>query len=138
MRVVLDANVLVSAAISKGPSYRIVQAWLRNQPFELVVCDRLLDEVTSVLTERPRIRKWIPLEAAKTFIATLTLAADVQPDPSPGPALTRDPADDYVIHLAREHHADVIVSGDADLLEWPEQQPPVVSPADFEQTLNTT
>jgi predicted nucleic acid-binding protein len=59
MRVVLDANVLVSAAISKGPSHRIVQAWLRDRPFELVISDRLLGEVRSVLTEQPRLRKWI-------------------------------------------------------------------------------
>jgi hypothetical protein len=41
----------------------------------------------------------------------------------PGPALTRDP-DDYVIHLARAHNAEFIVSGDADLLEWDERNPP--------------
>ncbi len=52
MRVVLDANVLVSAAISDGPSHRIVQGWHRDETFELVVCDRLLGEVRSVLTER--------------------------------------------------------------------------------------
>ena len=54
MRGVLDANVLISAAISEGPSHRIVQGWLRDQTFELVICDRLLGEVRSVLTERPR------------------------------------------------------------------------------------
>ena len=59
MRVVLDANVLISAAISRGPSHRIVRAWLHDQRFELVICDRLLDEVRTVLTERSRLRKWI-------------------------------------------------------------------------------
>ena len=44
MRVVLDANVLISAAISRGPSHRIVQAWLQYQRFELVIGDRLLGE----------------------------------------------------------------------------------------------
>jgi predicted nucleic acid-binding protein len=29
MRVVLDANVLISAEISRGSSHRIVQAWLQ-------------------------------------------------------------------------------------------------------------
>lgn len=136
MRVVLDANVLVSAAISNGPSHRIVEAWLTDRPFELVICDRLVDEVTSVLTARPRLRKWVPIDAASVYIAALTTAADVQPDPPPGPALTRDPDDDYVIQLARAQGADVIVSGDADLLEWPEQNPRVVTPASFEETLN--
>ena len=47
MRVVLDANVLISAAISEGPSHRIGQGWLRDQTVELVICDRLLVEVRS-------------------------------------------------------------------------------------------
>jgi predicted nucleic acid-binding protein len=100
MRSVLDANVSVSAAISSGPSHRIVQAWLRDQPFELLICDRLVGEVRSVLTERPRLRKWISLEAAEPYITALATGADLQPEPGPGPALTRDPDDDYVIHLA--------------------------------------
>ena len=132
MRVVLDANVLISAAISRGPSHWIVQAWLQNQRFELVICDRLLGEVRSVLTERPRIRKWISIDAAELYVTTLATAADLRPDPAPGPALTRDPDDDYVIHLARAHDVDFIVSGDADLLEWDEQDPPVIPPAEFE------
>jgi len=136
MRVVLDANVLVSAAISRGPSHRIVQTWLQHRPFELVICDRLLGEVRSVLIERPRLRKWIPLETAERYITTLTVVADVVPDPASRPALTRDPDDDYVIHLARVHDVDFIVSGDADLLEWHEQNPPVVPPAEFEVRLN--
>jgi putative PIN family toxin of toxin-antitoxin system len=136
MRVVVDANVLVSAAISRGPSHRIVQSWLRHRPFELVICDRLLGEVRSVLTERPRLRKWISAETAELYVATLTTAAEVLPDPASGPAVTRDPDDDYVVHLARVHHADFIVSGDADLLEWHEQDPPVIPPAEFDARLS--
>jgi len=67
---------------------------------------------------------------------TLATVANVQPDPAAGPALTRDPDDDCVIHLARAHDADYIVSGDADLLEWNEQDPPVVPPAEFEARLS--
>lgn len=49
-----------------------------------------------------------------------------------GPSLTRDADDDFIIYLARENNADLIVSGDGDLLDWPEQHPPVVRPAEFE------
>lgn len=31
--------------------------------------------------------------------------------------------------------ADVILSGDGDLLDWPGQQPPVMKPAEFERVL---
>lgn len=135
MRVVLDSHVLISAAISSGPSLRIVRAWLEDQPFELIVCERLLNEVETVLTQRSRLRRWITVEAAEWYVARLSTAADVLPDPPAGPPLTRDPADDFVIHLVRQQTADVIVSGDADLLEWPDQDPPVVRPAPFEGML---
>ena len=81
MLVVLDANVFVSAAISQGPSHRIVQAWLTAQPFELVVCQRLLDEVDHVLTKRPRFRRWITVPAAHLYLARLATAAEIKPDP---------------------------------------------------------
>lgn len=67
--------------------------------------------------------------------ATLAAAADLRPDPAPGVPLTRDPDDDYVIHLARTHGADAVISGDADLLDWQEQCPPVITPSEFEARL---
>lgn len=101
MRAVLDSNVLISAAITSGPSHRIVQAWFASQPFKLIVCERLLEEVETVLVERSRLRRWITVEAAELYVARLGTTADVLPDPPEGPPLTRDPADDFVIHLAR-------------------------------------
>ena len=120
MRVVLDANVCVSAATHKGPAHRIVLGWLDRQPFELVICPALLAEVRSVLTERPRLRRWIDLKTAMTLIETLDATADFSPDPILSTAFTRDPKDDYLVALARTERADFIVTGDKDLLDWPE------------------
>lgn len=61
--------------------------------------------------------------------------ADVVEDAVVIESLTRDPDDYYLVALAREHAADVIVSGDKDLLDWEEQHPPVVTPATFEHML---
>jgi hypothetical protein len=41
-----------------------------------------------------------------------------------------------MIHLARTHEADFIVSGDADLLEWDEHDLLVIPPAEFETRLS--
>jgi putative PIN family toxin of toxin-antitoxin system len=136
MRVVLDANVLVSAAISQGSSHRIVQAWLTSEPFEPVVCQRLLDEVDHVLTKRPRLRRWITVPAAELYLTRVATAAEIQPDPEPAPRLSRDPDDDYVIYLARGNEVVIIVTGDDDLLEWSEQDPPTMSPSEFETRIS--
>ena len=138
MLVVLDANVFVSAAIQRGASYRIVQSWLTGTAiFEVVMCPTLLDEIREVLTTRPRLRKWISLETATLFVDTIATLVDLVDDPVSIDAETRDPGDDYLISLARSNGAELIVSGDKDLLEWEPQQPPVMTPSEFEQRLST-
>ena len=133
MRVVLDANVWVSAAIQAGASHRIVQRWLAGSAdFEVILCPRLIGEVGDVLTLRPRMRKWIDLDVAEHYVGTLRVLADVFPDPTVVESATRDVDDDYLVALARGHGADYIVTGDKDLLEWPEQRPPVITPAAFD------
>lgn len=134
IRVVLDANVFVSAAIQRGAPYRIVQRWLAGDAFDLIVSKGVLAEVEDVLT-RPRLTKRISVDDALTYVRAIRTLADVVEDAVVIESLTRDPDDDYIVALAREHGADVIVSGDKDLLEWPEQRPPVVTSATFEQML---
>ncbi|MCP4960622.1 MAG: putative toxin-antitoxin system toxin component, PIN family [Actinomycetia bacterium] len=131
----LDANVFVSGAIQKGASFRIVQRWLAGGSFEVILCPELLAEITDVLTERPRLRKWIDLAVAEEYIHTISTLVDIVADPAPIEAATRDVDDDYLVALAREHSADFIVTGDKDLLEWEDQTPPAITPAAFEQAL---
>ena len=59
-------------------------------------------------------------------------------DPTEVQIETRDPNDDYLIALARANDVEVIISGDKDLLDWEPQQPPVVTPAQFEQSTGAT
>lgn len=77
------------------------------------------------------MRRWLNLRVAELFVETIATVADLVPDPGEIGAWSRDSADDYLIALARIHDAEFIVSGDRDLLEWEEQQPPVVTPATF-------
>ena len=137
MKVVLDANVLVSAAIQTGPSYRLVARWLDQGDLEVVICPVLLAEVEDVL-DRPRLRQRVDPELAQLYMATVRRIADVVTDPAPIAATTRDADDDYLVALAREHGVDWIVTGDKDLLEWEDQTPPVITPAVFEQMLEST
>lgn len=137
MKVVLDANVFVSAVIQNGASHRIVQDWLAGVAlFDVVMCPGLLAEIRDVLTTRPRLRKWIDLDVAVAFVDTIEALVDLVEDPKFIEAEIRDPDDDYLVALARENDVEMIVSGDKDLLEWAAQQPPVVTPGDFEGRLS--
>lgn len=137
MRVVIDTNVFVSAAIRAGPSHRVVQAWLQRNAFEVVVSHTLMAELREVLTTRPRLRRWIDLAIAFDYLTTIETLAGIVADPAAIPATTRDIDDDYLVALARLYDVDYIVSGDKDLLAWLDQEPPVISPADFEQIIST-
>ena len=70
MKVVLDANVLVSAVIAEGVSYRLVSTWLDRAALDVVLCPALLAEVEDVLG-RPMIQRRIDPELAELYLATI-------------------------------------------------------------------
>ena len=71
MRVVADANILVSAALGRSPrspSVRIIDAALDGR-IELVMSPALLEEIADALS-RPRIRKRLSADDAQLFWPT--------------------------------------------------------------------
>ena len=84
IRVVLDANVLVSAALARAlaaPSLRAFDALL-DERIEVVGCPVLLDEVASVLG-RDRLRRYLSIDEARRFVADLAAVMSLVADPPP-------------------------------------------------------
>jgi len=131
MKVVIDANVWISAAIRKGPSHLLVVQWMAGADFEVVMCHELLAEIAEVLTTRERLRRWISLENAEAYIEMIATLVDLMPDPPDEDLGVRDSEDTYLLSLARDHNCDFIVTGDKDLLEWDRQEPQCITPASF-------
>jgi putative PIN family toxin of toxin-antitoxin system len=130
VRVVVDANVLVSAVISSaGPPREVLTAWTQER-FELVASPALLEELRDVLA-RPKLRRWVNEQVATAYLAGLGQDALLIADPPPTPGLTADPDDDYLVALARAARADYLVSGDRHLLELTDPEPPVLTPRAF-------
>ena len=136
MRAVLDPNVLVSAAISPaGPPRQILTAWI-DERFELIASPALLDELADVLA-RPKFRRFITAAVATEFIDGLATDADIVADLPELPGVSPDPDDDYLVALARAAGADYLVSGDRHLLDLTDPDPPVLSPRQFLDLLDT-
>jgi putative PIN family toxin of toxin-antitoxin system len=136
VRAVLDPNVLVSAAISPaGPSRQILTAWT-DQRFELIASSTLLEELADVLA-RPKFRRYISAALVTEFIDGLSQNAVFVKDPPEPPGISPDPDDDYLIALAQAAGADYIVSGDRDLLDLVDPHPPVLTPRQFLDVLDT-
>ena len=137
MRVVLDTNVFVSAAIQSGASHRIVQHLIRDNTDELIICDEILTEIRDVLVTRPRLRKWISLIDAERYVEMLQLRFNFVPNPADIIPLSRDSDDDYILALAQRERAEYVISGDKDLLVLQVPELPILTPAEFEIVLKT-
>ncbi len=138
IRIVADANVLVSAALTRSPlapSALVLEAALDGRVV-LLSSPMLLSEIMSVLV-RPRLRHYLSLDEAERFVIDLaSQTTHVNDAPLPHPAVRRDPRDDYLVALAVATRADAIVTGDRDLLEMPDSPLAVLTPRSLVERLD--
>jgi putative PIN family toxin of toxin-antitoxin system len=129
-RVILDANVYVSALIAPtGSPAQIVERWADSQ-FDVVVSPLLLTELEHVL-RRPKFKGSIPAFQVDALLSALSEEGISAADPAAQPGETPDPGDDYLIALARTVDAECIVSGDSHLTQLADPRPPVLTPREF-------
>jgi putative PIN family toxin of toxin-antitoxin system len=132
MRVVLDANVLVSAFIrSQG---RVTPLWhaARARRYRLVISQAIATEVIETLREdfgweERRLLNRLRLMIRTGEFVTPRVVVD---------AIKDDPDDNRVLECAVEGKADLIVSGDRHLRRLKSYAGiPIVRPIDFLRTL---
>jgi uncharacterized protein len=111
IRVVLDTNTIVSGVGWGGPPAAVLDAAMAGR-FEIVTRPILLDELRRVLAY-PKLQPVIG--DADELIELLALTAIVV-TPTETIELVRDPDDNRLIEAALAADADVIVTGDQDLL----------------------
>lgn len=117
LRALLDANVLISAAIRpSGAPGQIVTAFLTRGAFDLILSPAIVTEVEKAL-RLPKIRKYLlDPDEALLWLADLAAFADLVQDTGSVIGVCRDPADDIILAAALEGRASVLVTGDDDLL----------------------
>ena len=127
-RLLLDASTLASGIAGltyQGPSARLVEQ-LRAGAVEVVLCPTLLDELRRTLA-KPYFVQRLPAEQASAAVDGLIALSVLLDDPTGPPRVLRDPNDDYLLVLAATSGAEMIVTGDKDLLEHPGLQPPAIT-----------
>jgi len=130
MRVVLDTNVLVSAALKRQSTPSLAARLVEHGGTLLksLVTEQQLVEVVARPYLAPLIdaesQAWLKRLLAHTELVTISERI----------AACRDPTDDKFLELAVSGRADLIVTGDADLLALnPFRDIPIVTPAIFVQ-----
>ena len=117
MRVFLDTNVLVAAFATRGLCADVLRDVLAEH--ELLVGEVVLIELRRALTRRLRL----PATAIEAILQFLR-EHEVVPRPrKPASLPVRDPADRWILASALAARADVLVTGDRDLLDIAAQAP---------------
>jgi putative PIN family toxin of toxin-antitoxin system len=128
MRVVVDTNILVSAALKQTslPAIALHQAAQHCTLLKSAATEAQFFEVIArpylASLIRPETRDWVTQLMASAELVTITEHVTV----------CRDPTDDKFLDLAINGHADLILTGDKDLLVLnPFRGIPIVAPVTF-------
>jgi uncharacterized protein len=127
--VVVDANVLVSAALKPGSIPAVILRKLISER-RLVMSPAAFSEIAEVL-RRPRLVRRIGSVEVTDFLDSLAAAA-IFISPLAEVSASRDPKDDIYLSLALAAGAEIIVTGDQDLLSLhPYRSVDILSPTEY-------
>jgi putative PIN family toxin of toxin-antitoxin system len=132
VRIVLDTNVVMSALLWRGTPYRLLDTIRQNTRLQLYSSPALLEELTDVLTRPAATKRLSSLgKTAREVLADYLEAIELVEPAEIAPVVIHDPDDDHVLACALAANADMIVSGDADLLTLKAHQNiPIRTPAE--------
>lgn len=131
VRAVVDTNVLLSGLFWRGRPHALMEQ-VRGGTLTLISSPALLAELAEVLN-RPKFQLILArsnTDPDQTLGELRGLAEIIDPPPLPAP-VSRDPSDDAVLALAAASRADLIITGDADLLTLGSHAGiPIIDPAE--------
>lgn len=117
IKVVLDANVLISAILtSKGHPAKILNKW-KAGAFDVVISLSILEEIERVIFY-PKIKRrltWSDLEINDFLLGLAQFGIMVSKEPKVD-VIREDPTDNKYLACAQKGGADFIVTGDQHLL----------------------
>lgn len=115
MRIILDTNVAMSALLWRGKPHQLLAQLRQHEGVQLYSSAALLKELADVLT-RPSATKQLAFhdQQAHTVLLDYVAAVELIDAPPLRQPVCRDP--DAVLALALAAAADLVVSGDKDLL----------------------
>ena len=130
MRVLIDTNILISAALSnKGTPY---QAFVKavSYPNHGLICEQNIDEMRRIFNRKfPQ-----KISALESFLSLALLTLEVIPMPvieCDTENQIRDINDRPILRAALYANADILLTGDKDFLESGLQKPQILTAAEF-------
>jgi putative PIN family toxin of toxin-antitoxin system len=110
MRVIIDANVAIAAAASRGLCEAVMEFCLERH--EIILGEAILQDIHEKLIKKIKT----PLSVADETIRVLRQHAELYEPDAVAAGICRDPDDNAELGLVPPSGATVIISGDQDLL----------------------
>jgi len=130
MKVFLDTNILISAALFPNSVPFRAFAKAATSPNDAIISDVVVDEMRRTFNRKFPDR----IAALDTFLAmasSVITITDTPEEACPEEAKIRDENDRPVFRAAVAINADIFLTGDKDFLEADIWQPKIMSPSDF-------
>ncbi len=128
-RIVIDTNIYISQVLNhrSTPSLAVLKA---ERSGEILISTAILNEISEVLRRR-KFDRYVSLAVREAAIDRIcSIATPVEP--SAVIRVCRNPKDDKFLELAVHGQADVIVTGDRDLLDLnPFRGIAILTPAEY-------
>lgn len=110
MRVIIDANVAIAAAASRGLCEAVLEFCLERH--EIILGEAILRDIHEKLIKKIKV----PRSVADEYIRVLRHHAELYEPDAVDEGTCRDPDDNAVLGLVPPSGAEAIISGDQDLL----------------------
>jgi putative PIN family toxin of toxin-antitoxin system len=110
MKIIFDSNVILSALITQGLSYRVFDICIDKH--QLFISSWIINEILTILDTKMHTPK-AEIERVKVFFDTIF--NKINPEGNL-PNICRDIDDNNILLLARSIMADLIITGHNDLL----------------------
>ena len=132
-RLVIDSNVWIAALLApKGTARRLIDAVLERE-LTVLMSEATVTELVERLN-RPKFDRYRDNGAWDLFLSELVELASWHEDSESATGVCRDVDDDKFLSLAVTGEADVLITGDGDLLELASYSGiPVMTPAQVMQ-----
>ncbi len=138
MRLVLDTNIVLSGLLWRGTPYQLFTRIKQTRTLQLVSSPVMLEELADVLTRQQCTKRLATIGQSGAQVLADYLQVVELVEPVSIPPTSRDPDDDAILACALAAHADLIVSGDADLLVLKQfQDIPIVTAAQAIKQIET-
>ena len=130
MKIMIDTNVIISAALF--PNGKAAKAFFKAMmpPYEPIVCDYIVDELHRKFQEKfPE--KQTELEAFLFQALSFIEVVNTPEDAVEAESKVRDVKDRPILRAALDAHADLFLTGDKDFLESSITDPRITGAAEF-------